>query len=138
MNLPVEDVLAINQLAAAYCHLMDAGDGAGLADLFTPDGVFEIVDLMTSNGADELAQNTALFPQFVPGGRHVVSNVWASPDPAGDANRATVQCYLTTLIAGDTPQLLQTGRYVDEVVRTDAGWRYARRTLTLDGPLFPS
>ena len=47
-----------------------------------------------------------------------------------------MRCYLSNVTVGDRPVAIQTGRYVDEVVRTDDGWRFARRTLTLDGPLF--
>jgi hypothetical protein len=32
-----------------------------------------------------------------------------------------------------TSSLFRTGRYRDELVRTDGGWRFARRNATLDG-----
>lgn len=131
-----EDVLAIQQLASAYCHHIDGGDGEAWADLFTPDGVFDIVDMIAAEGREALVQNALMFPQFLPGGRHVVQNVFVEPDAAGDADKATMRCYLQFVVVGDEPKIVQTGRYVDDVVRTDDGWRFARRTLTLDGPLF--
>lgn len=132
MTLSTDDVVAIQQLAAAYCHHMDDGDGEAVASLFVDDGVLEIVDLVQSTGHDEIAANSSVFPQVMPGGRHIVQNVWVD----GDGDSATLRAYLSNVTAGDTPTAVQTGRYNDEVVRTDDGWRFSRRTLTLDGPLF--
>ncbi len=132
MTLSADDMIAIQQLAAAYCHLIDAGDGERFAQLFTDDGVFEIVDMVTATGHDELAGNAVMFPQVMEGGRHIVQNEWIE----GDGDTASMRCYLSNVTVGDRPVAVQTGRYVDELVRTDAGWRFARRTLTLDGPLF--
>ena len=80
MPLSADDMIAIQQLAAAYCHLIDEGDGHRFAQLFTDDGVFEIVDMVTSTGPDELAANAAMFPQVMEGGRHIVQNEWIEGD----------------------------------------------------------
>ncbi len=132
MTLSADDVVAIQQLAAAYCHHMDDGNGEGVASLFTDDGVLEIVDMVKSVGCDEITANSSVFPQVMPGGRHIVQNVWVE----GDGDAATLRAYLSNVAAGDTPVSVQTGRYNDELVRTGDGWRFSRRTLTLDGPLF--
>jgi len=132
--LPVEDIVAIEQLAAAYCHLIDAGDGDAFADLFVPTGVFEIVDLVTATGRDELAQNAAVFPAMLPGVRHLVQNIWITAD-AANPDRAHMRAYLVNISVGDKPAFVQTGQYVDALERTDGGWKFATRTLTLDGPL---
>ncbi len=132
MALSSDDVVAIQQLAAAYCHHMDDGDGAAVASLFTDDGVLEIVDMVQSVGKEEITANSSVFPQVMPGGRHIVQNVWVD----GDGDTASLRAYLSNVKAGDTPTAVQTGRYNDEVVRTSDGWRFSRRTLTLDGPLF--
>jgi hypothetical protein len=34
---------------------------------------------------------------------------------------------------GDAPKLVGTGRYVDQVTRTADGWRFQKRSATLDG-----
>ncbi|NNE73540.1 MAG: nuclear transport factor 2 family protein [Acidimicrobiales bacterium] len=131
MALSADDVAAIQNLASAYCHHIDRGDGESYADLFTPDGVFEIVDLTTATGREELSANAVMFPQVLEGGRHVVNNVFVE----GDGDAASMQCYLTFVMTGDQPAIHQTGRYQDEVVRVDGEWKFARRTLTLDGAL---
>lgn len=132
MALSTEDVVAIQQLAAAYCHHIDDGDGEAVASLFTSDGTLEIVDVVQSVGREEIATNSAFFPQVMPGGRHIVQNVWVD----GDGDTATLRAYLANVATGDTPRPVQTGRYHDQVVRTADGWRFSQRTLTLDGPLF--
>lgn len=132
MTLTADDIVAIQQLTAAYCHHMDDGNGEGVASLFVDDGVLEIVGLVRSAGRDEIIANSSVFPQVMPGGRHIVQNVLVE----GDGDTATVRAYLSNVVAGDTPTAVQTGRYHDEVVRTDQGWRFRHRTLTLDGPLF--
>ncbi len=132
MTLSTEDIVAIQQLGAAYCHHMDDGNGEGVASLFADDGVLEIVDMVKSTGHDEIVANCSVFPQVMPGGRHIVQNMWVE----GDGDTATMRAYLSNVVAGDEPKAVQTGRYVDEAVRTDQGWRFSRRTLTLDGPLF--
>lgn len=132
MSLSTDDIVEIQQLAAAYCHHMDDGDGEAVAALFVDDGVLEIVDLVVSTGHEEIAANSSIFPQVMPGGRHIVQNMWVE----GDGDAASLRAYLSNVAAGDTPRAVQTGRYRDEVVRTEAGWRFSRRTRTLDGPLF--
>jgi 3-phenylpropionate/cinnamic acid dioxygenase small subunit len=134
MALTTEDQLAIQQLGAAYCHLIDSGRGEEWADLFTPDGVFEIVDLMTTEGREALVGNANVFPEMMPGVRHIVHNMWVNEGDTADT--ATMHAYLSNVRAGDETQWVQTGIYNDDLVRTADGWRFARRTLTLDGPLF--
>src|SRR5262245_16336611 len=41
--MSVEDRLAIQEAMARYAHAYDGGDAAAFADVFTDDGVFEIV-----------------------------------------------------------------------------------------------
>lgn len=132
MTLSSSDIVEIQQLAAAYCHHMDDGNGAAVAALFVDDGVLEIVDMVKSVGHEEITANCSVFPQIMPGGRHIVQNMFVE----GDGDSATLRAYLSNVTAGDTPTAVQTGRYADEAVRTDQGWRFSRRTLTLDGPLF--
>ena len=132
MGLHADDVVEIQQLLTAYCHHMDTGNGVGVAGLFTDDGVLEIVDLMTSRGSDEITANCSAFPEIIPGGRHIVHNIWVE----GDGDQGIAHAYLSNVIVGDKPQTGQTGTYRDEVTRTSQGWRFTHRVLTLDGPLF--
>ena len=131
MSLSTGDIAEIQNLAGRYCHLMDAGDGENCAALFAPDAVFEIVDLMTSEGREAIAGAVQMFPQVLPGVRHLVTTMAID----GDGDSATMQAYLLNLNVGDEPSLKQTGTYADELVKIDGHWHFARRTLTMDGPL---
>ena len=131
MSLDNTDVAAIQNLAGRYCHLMDAGDGENCSALFTEDAVFEIIDVMTSEGREAIAGAVEMFPQFMPGVRHLVTTMAIE----GDGTKATMQAYLLNLNVGETPSLKQTGTYADELVKIDGHWHFARRTLTMDGPL---
>lgn len=63
--------------------------------------------------------------------RHVTSNLVIEQDGA----QATSVAYLTLFSAQDgTLSLLSTGKYQDELVRTDAGWKLAKRHIALDLP----
>ncbi len=126
-----DDLVAIWNLDAAYCHRIDAGDGDAYAELFTPDGVFEIVGLTTARGHGELAANARAFPRLMPRTRHQIHDTHV----VVDGDRAHQLAYLSVVGVGAEPRLVQTGRYEDELVRTDRGWRFARRRLTLDGDL---
>ena len=49
-----------------------------------------------------------------------------------DGDRATARCYLHAQHVNQSGgQYIVAGRYDDDVVRTPAGWRIQRRTLTV-------
>lgn len=64
--------------------------------------------------------------------RHVVTN--HEVQVAGD--RATLFCYLT-VFDRDALAVTGTATFSDELVRTPAGWRFARRLLTADPNVNP-
>ena len=52
----------------------------------------------------------------------------------GNNDSATMQCYLNAYSAGqgDTALFRVTGVYRDRMVRTDDGWRFIEREVTID------
>lgn len=63
--------------------------------------------------------------------RHVTTNVVI--EQKGDT--ATAQSYLTLFSSRDgTLTALSTGKYDDELVRTEDGWKFSRRHIALDLP----
>jgi ketosteroid isomerase-like protein len=115
----LEDLEAIRQLDATYCRLLDGGDFAGLVELFTPDGSFDGLSLVT--GQEQLL---TFFDGLVAGGLtafwHHVSNLEIEVD--GDAATATSLLWQPCVVHG-VPQVAA-GRYTDRLLRTDVGWRY--------------
>jgi uncharacterized protein (TIGR02246 family) len=129
-SLSTEDILAIHQLVASYNHAVDAGHGDKFAQTFTADGVLETRG-NAIKGHDALAE----FATGVPGGlsspRHVASNLLIE----GSGDEASLSAYLHLyILAGDppSPTIAISGKYDDQLRRTDGGWRFARRVFTAD------
>jgi hypothetical protein len=126
MALSTDDLVAIQQLYAAYCHAIDDVDGKAFSACFTPGG--------SLNGAagDAIAGTEALttFAEgMVPGIRHVVANVHVEGEADDARGRAYVIVYAR---AGGATTLLTTGRYRDELERIDGTWLFASRYFTAD------
>ena len=124
MSLSTEDRLAIMEMVAVYNQAIDAGQGEALADTFVADGVFEVT------GRDPVAGRDALVGMVqaqdaTSGVRHWTTNFVIEPDGEG----AAMQCDLV-LLRG--PEIVITGRYEDELTRTDEGWRFVRRRCLPD------
>lgn len=128
---------ACERLQIEYCHLVDHGAAARIADLFTDDGVwaagkraFEGVDAIRDNfrkRQDNKARRS----------RHVCSNALIEVQ---DADNATGTVYLI-LYRHDDPDDARTrpaslpemvGAYRDTFRRTDDGWRFSRREVVID------
>lgn len=122
----------ILDLTARYNRAFDSGDAEGYADLFTADGVMEVEGGPRFEGRDALAAMCANTQAAI---RHVTT------DPVVTVDGDTAVQEVTLLVvarpaAGQHGSTLQSsGRYVDDLVRTAEGWRFARRRATLDGGL---
>lgn len=123
--------VAAADLLATYQFLADSGKTRELAELFLPDAVFK-------TNAEELVGPDAIFDFFsrtadafvsaplLPG-RHHLNSVRVEPRPDGSA--ATYACFQFVGRHG----LDHWGTYRDEVVRTNDGWRFARRKVKVEG-----
>jgi ketosteroid isomerase-like protein len=114
----LEDVEAIRALDARYCRLLDESDWPAFVALFTPDGTFDGLSRVT--GHDALL---AFFSGLAGSGMtfwHHVSN--HEIDVADD--RARVRSLLWQPCVVDGVPHVAAGRYTDELVRTERGWRY--------------
>ena len=125
------------RLITRYCHYIDHGEAAKVADLFTADGTWTAPGVVMS-GQDELRkgftsrqQNTARMS------RHVCNNLLID---VIDADHAHGVVYLTLYMVDgeesretsplDGPALV--GEYIDEFVRTEAGWRIKTRATSFN------
>ena len=131
MPLEPADLLAIQQLYAAYNVAADRGDGKGFGGCFTPDGVFDIVGAMRAEGYDALAQFAQSIPVDTPGSRHISTNILIE----GDGDLATGLAYFLLLNTRSSPvAVTMTGQYEDRLVRSGDGWRFSERRFTPDTP----
>jgi ketosteroid isomerase-like protein len=121
------------RLVSEYCQLVDHGEAARIADLFTDDGMW-----MSTEGRAALRQFFQSRQDDVARmSRHVCDNTLID---VVDADRARGVTYLT-LYRNDGepgrkvsplhgPAML--GEYRDTFVRTPDGWRFERRDLIID------
>lgn len=122
------DVLAIQQLLAKYVFAIDAKDFERLDEVFTDDAV---VDYTATGGAivsyaglkSWLAEALATFP--------LTQHQIGLPLIALDGDRASARTMLFNPMlqsADESNHLFFVGAtYVDDLVRTAAGWRISRR-----------
>ena len=130
------DRTRIRELTARYNRCFDDGDPDAFAATFTEDGVMEVVGGPVTTGRAALAEMVRHTPYGV-----VHVTVDAIVEVEGDRAVQDVTLLVVNRPQPDAPRaerrsrLQRSGRYHDELVRTAEGWRFARRTCTLDGGL---
>jgi 3-phenylpropionate/cinnamic acid dioxygenase small subunit len=130
-----EDWQAISNLLMHYAELVDAGQLAECAELFS-QATYRVVrtdgrDSVHCRGAEEVAaffSGTILYADGTPRTKHLVSNVAIELD--GD--RARARSYVTVLQQTEVLPLqpIASGCYVDELARIDGRWTFTDRMLT--------
>ena len=124
----VEDQLAIRDLRYRYCHYVDQEQWQLAADMFTEDG--EFVGIETASGREAVK---GWFSRSVPGAMkkawHLVHNDFV--DIEGDKAHGFV-AFDFYFIDLEGNAMHGVGRYEDEIVRTDQGWKFKKRTVHFD------
>ena len=130
-SLAAEDELAIRNLYASYCHLMDTGDAKAWCDCFVRDGVLSIpTQSVRIQGRENLARFADGYRRSTGGrDRHVVMNIVLE---AQDSNQTSGAAYLVVFTGGRPPQAKTTGIYRDRLRREQGRWRFATRELLTD------
>jgi 3-phenylpropionate/cinnamic acid dioxygenase small subunit len=122
--LPIDDLVALQQLLARYAHLVDDGDFEQLREVFTPDVEFDA----TQFGNPPLRGVDAVIASYVDARHpvaHHVTNPLVTVDPDGTVRmRSKVISLLAEGLCGS-------GTYDDVCVKTPDGWRIAARTIAL-------
>jgi len=122
------------RLITLYCHLVDHGEAAKIADLFTEDGVWESPEI-TMTGRDQIRVGfQRRQDQSNRMSRHVCNNLLIDIVNQTEA-KGTV--YITLYRHDgedgrpfsplDGPELV--GEYRDYFLRTEEGWRIDHRTV---------
>lgn len=135
---------AIAQVYVRYCEIVDSKDFDRMDEVFTEDAVGDYTQalgpgVISPNRASLIASMHAnLGPQSNCGAtHHNVLNFRIHS--AGDTATAKVHYYAVHRgrAAQDGALYSMWGQYADNLVRTDAGWRVARRVYTValtEGP----
>lgn len=129
---PVADHLEILNLEGRYTKTWDEKDPEGWADVFTPDGVFEIVAKPGTEGVRaEGREHLVAFARLITS-NHEATHLPALPYVEIDGDEATGRVnFHAKLIARFTPDhqdtLEATGHYDVKYRRTPDGWRMTER-----------
>ena len=143
----LEDHHAIEQIYVRYCELVDAKQFDRLGDCFTEDTAHDYTRSLPGVTLEGLAPLIASMHWNLGDGSHCgathhnVGNFRIQVD--GDRARAKVNYYAVHRGVGRHEGALYSmwGLYDDELVRTPAGWRVARRIYSsslTEGPVVTS
>lgn len=134
--LRAEDRAEIAELLVRYCFAIDLRDWDRLREVFGPEAVITYSGPRTTNGIDAIVDFFRTTTSVVAVTQHLLqtSQVWATaPDAAAGLTHVTAHHVPdgAALPADEGSTYTVTGTYADEFIRTDEGWRIARRVLTL-------
>ena len=132
MTLTTADQLEIHALYARYCHLVDAFDGAGWAQCFTPDGAMYPATGIDAGsawrGREELERLGSKADREARS-RHWISNIVL--EEAGD--RVFGRCYGMRIdISGPKAGVISSVVYEDEIVTHEGRWLFSSRRPRVD------
>ena len=123
---------SIRDLVVRYNASGDAGRFETMLELFTDDAVLVVPD-----GTHQGRENIRVFFESVaigngrrPGGRLIRHFTATHQIDVLDPDAARGRCYYQVLTDAG---LDHWGRYVDRYRRTDAGWRFQERRVSIDG-----
>ena len=125
------DERAVEQVAVAYTVALDTRDWTGLTDVFLPDATADLATRDTLVGVEAITERIRRALEPLDATQHLIGNhrVLVTDDAA------THHCYLHAQHvrhgAEPSPNFIVGGRYEDDLVRTDAGWRIAHRRLVI-------
>ena len=135
-----QDHLEIHNLIARYCITTDNADADGFMQLWVEPAEFGGYESGPFGSMKTWEEMLSFERKHVgPGGmangkRHQVLNLHIEPVSATEAH---VTHDMIVLEVADAPRVIATGRYDKSVVvKTAAGWRFKRRTLSVDGGFF--
>ena len=125
----LSDRFEIQDLLVRYSQLLDAFDFDAMDELFTDDAVLDYSQTGAINGTwpEQKAFIAAAFKGFK-GTQHLLG--LPSIRVSGDTASCRSICF-NPMVVDDKKVFFVGIWYVDELVRTESGWRFAKRTEEL-------
>jgi ketosteroid isomerase-like protein len=125
---PAEDRLAIRELIDAYADAVCRCDAADWGAVWTQDAVWRLPDYPEIG---EVRGRDAIVAMWIEAMKHYPGIIFiATPGAiAVDGDRATARSYTSEVYDQGGVTRRDRGRYDDELVRTDEGWRFASRSF---------
>ena len=123
----LSDYVAIRQLNATYNRYADLADGKSYSNLFTEDAEFDIFGEGIYVGRQQIAARCNATTTAV--------HVTTEPELDIDGDVAQQRVRMLTVLQdgnGTRNEFVASGWYIDDLKRTEEGWRYHRRRVELD------
>ena len=131
----------IHDLLARFAHCLDAGEFDPLEEMFAEDATFAVepdpgivpacIDGSRAIRAAFEARRASYADQAQR--RHVVTTIVVDEISADRAHARSFLTIISTPSEGGAIELRGSGVYDDVFARSEQGWRFAERRLTLDG-----
>jgi SnoaL-like domain len=122
---PIDRLIAVQEISdliGRYCMLFDDEDWAGLDELWTDDAAFVVEDAAFEGRAVLMDFLSNCLPRGYQS-KHMISRPVVDLGADGTSARARTD---VVWIAANFENTI-VGRYEDELVRDERGWRFARR-----------
>ena len=131
--ITLEDKYAIQELVARFAHCSDFCDWAGMEELYVPEIVTEMdgIPIKYEGIAAQIEHAKESERQTEGKNRHLHLNVYVE-EKDGEV-RANYM--FLNVNAGSAPmaaKIVVSGRHHDTVVKTESGWKFARRRVVFD------
>jgi hypothetical protein len=118
-QLPITDVIEIEQLLAKYAVAMTKNDiETVIAEVFTPDGTY------SAFGSTYALRDFPALVEVAPKG------LFLTGTPLLDLDRDTGSGHQPLLFVNQTNHNMRMGWYTDTYVRAEQGWRLKTRSMT--------
>lgn len=123
------DRAAIVDLTVRYAWALDSNEWGELDEVFLPEATAFLTEELVGRAAIKDRVRRAL--EHLDDSQHLISN----HQVVLDGDRASCRCYLQAQhvrhAAPGSPNFIVAGRYEDQLVRTERGWRISRRVLEI-------
>ena len=134
MSTELKDRMDIVDLAVRYSTAASRLDGRGIASVFTADGRLAGLTKLVGQPDVELVGAKAIASFFEPiyaNAIELVHHLSQVTDLKINGDRATATTAIVEYARpkGGGKLMLVLGEYVDDIVRTQEGWRFSRREL---------
>src|SRR5262249_45734345 len=123
------DRAEIENLLARYAAALDGHDWELLATCFTTDARYRFPHAGDAVGFDAIAEVCRASLEQLDASQHLIGSPHAEVEGDRARSRCSVQAQHVRRGAEGGRNYVVAGTYVDELRRTDAGWRIERREL---------
>ena len=127
MSLGTDDLIEIQHLYARYNTAIDTGDDKTFGSCFVAKGVFDS-GTGVIEGQEGIAAFAAQTHSAMPGLRHNATNIVLD----GEGAKARGSAFLIAYLVDGGYKVIVTGRYTDELAKSDQGWRFTKRVFKAD------